>query len=415
MIINDSKIEYLYFPMKVIWILNHAAITPEYPGGTRHYELAKRIAASGNKVVIFASSVLHQNPGHSILPASKLYRLDSINKNFKFVWIASARFERNDWRRLLNMFTYSINVLRTIGRLHLKMPDFIIGSTVDPIAAITGLFLSQLTKSKFAFEIRDLWPQTFLDMNIWGKYDIKTIFFKIIEKFTVKNSDKIIVLSPLTKKYILRNYKFNKNRIYYLPNGVAVDGLEINPVRSQNFFNVMYLGAIESVQNLESLIFAAKLLKEQNISEIKILLVGNGKQKKELVAYTQKNSLDNVEWLEPVKKKYVQKKLAESDALYLSTAKVLYGSENKLYDYLAAGRPIISFVESEYNDPINFLNCGISLQTDNPIDIVRAIISICKMPLNERYKMGERAKRYVQENHNWDKLAGTLLSIINSD
>ncbi len=93
--------------MATIWIINHYAITPDTPGGTRHYDFGKELVRRGHRVVIFASSFPHYGEKKETrLENGKYYKIEQ-HEGIDFVWVRTFPYQANDWRRSLNMVSYS--------------------------------------------------------------------------------------------------------------------------------------------------------------------------------------------------------------------------------------------------------------------------------------------------------------------
>jgi len=94
---------------------------------------------------------------------------------------------------------------RKIGKINaeIKKPDVIIGSSVHPFAALTGYKLSTYHKILFIFEVRDLWPQTLIDLGEISPKHPLVIVLKKLEKFLYRKASKIIVLLPRADEYIV--------------------------------------------------------------------------------------------------------------------------------------------------------------------------------------------------------------------
>jgi len=394
-----------------IWILSHYAITPDLPGGTRHFDFGKELSRRGHNVTIFASS-FHYSLLKEIKSHNNNYLIENINNNFKFIWIKTFPYKKNNWRRVLNMLSYAWRVYKLspvlVKNCKINKPDVVIGSTVHLFAALAALKLSQKYKVSFMFEIRDLWPQTMIDMGTWNDSDLRSKFFKALENKLVKSAKAIITLSPLTKDYLWRKYSYKK--VFYIPNGVRIEAFSKsqNVSLSNTSFNIIYAGGIDKVHGLGKLIKAAEILRKRKVNVIKIKIIGDGKMKMKYMEETKNRGLDNIKWLSSVKKEDIPKIFLKADALFLSTAKVLYGSENKLFDYLAAGRPIVAAVYTRHNDPIERLNCGISVPSDDPRALAEAIIKLYNMPKEERQEMGKRGREYVEKYHNIPILVNKL-------
>jgi len=91
---------------KKIWIFNHYAITPDLPGGTRHFDFAKELIKRGYDVTIFASSFIHGIYENKKLKNGENWKIENY-EGVNFVWIRTFPYNKNNWRRVLNMLSYS--------------------------------------------------------------------------------------------------------------------------------------------------------------------------------------------------------------------------------------------------------------------------------------------------------------------
>jgi len=415
-----------------IWILNHYAITPDMPGGTRHYDFANELVKRGYNITIFASS-FH----YSLFKEVKSYKnskyiIENIRDNFNFVWVKTFSYKKNNWKRALNMLSYAWRVYKLSPVLvkngKINKPDVVIGSTVHPFAALAALRLSQKYKVPFIFEIRDLWPQTMIDMGVWSENDLRSKFFKFLENKLVKNAKAIIALSPLTKDYLWRKYSYKK--VFYIPNGVnlsvfdnktsAAYSLPVNNRTLQYLFKlrnrkfiVMFTGAIVLSNNIDILIKAAKIIQDDiKNRDIQIVLVGEGQEKGKYESLIKKLKLNNITILDPVMKKFVPVLLKFADLLVHIQGKVFWGSTNKLFDYLASNKPIVISISVEHNNPVEKLDCGISVPPGNPKAIAEAIVKLYNMPKEERQAMGKRGRGYVEKYHSIPVLVDKLERVL---
>lgn len=397
---------------KHVWMFNHYAITPDYPGGTRHFELCKHMARQGYDVVLFGSNFIHMGFSFAPIEKGKAYRIEDFN-GLKFTWLKTISYKRNDWRRILNMFSYcwkSYWVSRKLVKKGILVkPDVIIGSTVHPFAALTTGFIARKYRVPFIFEIRDLWPQTFIDMELWKKKSPAARFFKWMEGKTVNMARGMVVLSPATVDYLRREYRVTEKAVAYIPNGVDINAYPRSPVgEAANALKIIYLGGMDTVHNLDALFMAMERLNRGDNS-IRLLLYGDGKRKG---YFADRYPLPNIQWMGSVKKNQVPGVLNSADVLYLSTGKVYYGSENKLYEYLASGKPVISSVYKEHNDVVEKIGAGISVPPGDVGALAAAVKGFYTMSEEERMRMGEKGRRYAEENHNWPVLSRKLIDMI---
>lgn len=387
-----------------IWIFNHHAQGPEIPGGTRHYDLAKQLVSYGHSVTIFAAG-FH----YTLLKETVEYDQDGKKiedkDGVKFVWVKTYPYERNNIKRMINIISYAWKLNFLIPNLGIDKPDIIIGSTVHPFASLVASKFAKKYKVPFVFEIRDLWPQTFIDMNLWAKDSIKSKVFKYIEKITVNRSDRVIVLSPLTIEYLAREYNYDKDNILLLPNGINDNFIIPISQKYDNKINIIYLGGIDKVHGLEFLIDLAFSLKNEDID---FNIYGDGKERKNLESMVNEKELINIDFKGSVPKTEVPETLSKANLLFVSTSNVLYGSENKLYEYMATGKPIVVATVGEHNNPIKDIDCGLALDREDIKQASSDLLDFIKNNKNNFVDIGKNGQDYVKENRRMSILGKKL-------
>lgn len=395
-----------------IWILNHYAITPDLPGGTRHFDFGKELSKRGYDVTIFASSFHYSLLKEIKLHDNNNYIIDDINDNFKFVWVKTFPYKKNDWRRVQNMLSYLWRVYKTAKSLGLEKPNIIMGSSVHLFAVLASYFLSIHFRACFIMEVRDLWPQTLIDMGI-PKWHPFVIFLSLLEKFLYKKTGKIITLLPKAHEYI-ESLGISLRKIVWIPNGVDLNRFDVETEDASSTNNdefiMMYVGAFGIANNLDVAIDSADILKNK-YSNIKFVFIGSGPEKLRLIKRAELLKLHNIEFRDPIKKDKISEALVRADVLFfnLENSSVFkYGiSSNKLFDYLASGKPII-FPSNTINDPINEAKAGITVPPDNPQALAKAIIKVHNMPKEKKQEMGKRGREYVKKYHNIPILVNKL-------
>jgi glycosyltransferase involved in cell wall biosynthesis len=377
-----------------IWIFNHYAQGADLPGGTRHFDLARQLKSKGHNVTIFAAGFHYTLLKETVEYNDRGYKIE-VKEGINFVWVKTYPYKKNDLKRMINIISFAWKLNFLIPKINLETPNLIIGSTVHPFASLIASQFSKIYKVPFVFEIRDLWPQTFIDMKLWNKNSIKSKVFKYIEKVTVKRSDRIIVLSPLTIKYLNNEYGYEKNRILLLPNGINDNFLLPINQEFKDKINITYLGGIDKVHGLEFLIHLADQLKDTNIE---FNIYGDGKERTNLESMVNEKKLLNVHFKGSVPKVEVPETLSKANLLFVSTSNVLYGSENKLYEYMATGKPIVVATTGEHNDPIKNIDCGVSLDRENINKASNDLIEFINVNKNHFVNIGENGQNYVKEN-----------------
>ena len=408
--------------MGTLWILNHYAISPDMSGGTRHFDLARELVKKGHEVTIFASGFDHSTRQYLKIKPGEKMRVEEYD-GVRFVWVNTLPYYGNNWRRVLNMLSYGWRVLRCSRGL--SKPDAVIGSSMHPFAALAGWWLARRYKAKFIFEVRDLWPQTAVDMGAMKKNSLPAKLLYAWEKFMCNKAEKIIVLLPYAKDYVASR-GISPEKVFWLPNGVNLErfdhpapleeGSEVAEVFEQyrDKFKVVYTGAHGPANGLEVIIHAASIFQDRNLG-IHFFLIGDGPEKKKLISMVREKCLSNVSFLPPVPKIQVSTVLSKADLLVHTIKKVevlQYGmSPNKMYDYLASAKPIVTSIEAK-NNSVEEANAGIAVEPENPEALAEAIVKIYELPEEKRIELGKNGRRYVEQFYDIKNLATNLESLL---
>lgn len=401
-----------------LWIFNHYASAPDTPAGTRHFDLARGLAGHGIPVTIFAAGFSHVTGLESRVPRSRLYDIQIVD-GVRFVWVRTVAYRGNTWRRFINMLSYAVVVV--VAQRRLRRPDAVIGSTVHPFAAAAGLITARLRGARFLFEVRDLWPQTLVDMGALRKGSLVARLLWWLEATLVRQSEIVITLLPGIPAYLAQR-QLPTDRVLYLPNGVRLgaDSSEpaplrvteaIDRLRADERFICGYLGAHGRANGLQVVLDAAAELQRQDDRIVHIVLIGDGPDKENLVASARAMGLHNLTFMEPVNKTAVPAVLQQFDAgiLHLSDVDVFrYGiSPNKLFDYMANRVPVL-FACRSGNDPVQEAKAGLSLPPDDPNALAAAMTTLAGMSTSARRRMGMAGRRYVKQHHDIDRMAARL-------
>lgn len=401
-----------------LWILNHYAISPDMSGGTRHFDLARELVKKGHMVIIFASGFDHSTRQYLKIKPEEKMRVEEYD-GVRFVWINTIPYYGNNWRRVMNMLSYGWRVIGCSRGL--PKPDAVIGSSMHPFAALAGWGLARRHKAKFIFEVRDLWPQTAVDMGAMKKNSLPAKLLYAWEKFMYNKAEKIIVLLPHAKDYVTSR-GVDSAKVVWLPNGVNFERFdhpvpleprsEVSKVFEQyrEKFKVVYTGAHGVSDGLDLVVEAAKLVQEKS-ENIHFILIGEGTEKSRLKQKAAIFGLANITFCKPIPKQAVPSALLAADCLVFPVRNFnIYSfgiSFNKSFDYLASAKPVV-MAGNPRNNIVLDANCGISVESENPEALAEAIIEISQLTEQERRKLGRNGRRYVEQFHNIKILAKNL-------
>jgi glycosyltransferase involved in cell wall biosynthesis len=263
-------------------------------------------------------------------------------------------------------------------------------------------------------EVRDLWPQTFLDMGLWKEGQLQVHFFRKLEQFLYQRAERIVTLSPQTRDYLAKYSESWADKTAYIPNGTLVERFgkgEAEESHGPRPIHVMYLGAMGVTNGLDKLLEAVKMINDVDPGLVQCILVGDGPEKPRLQALAHDLRLDNVDFGDPVPRADVPRYTAKADILILIQNEVLYGSSNKLYDYMAAAKPIVFALVAGHNNLAEDVGCGVSASPEDVADLAEKLFQVARMPRDERKVMGERGRAYVRRYHDYSVLARRLAGV----
>ena len=398
---------------KTIWFINDYAGSSHHGMEFRNYYFAKEFVKQGYEVYIITASYMHLFKKLPELKGNYTFEeIDGIN----YVWVKVPNYgESTNKKRVLKWFIFTAKLF-FLPLKKMQKPDFIIASPMAPFLAIPAYKLAKKFNAKFVYEIKDIWPLSIIEL---GNISPKNPLIRLMswcEKFAVKKADLIVSSLQNYDEHLKNDLGINRDFLW-VNNGISLDEMnQIEPLPKdikeqipKDKFIVGYTGTIGIANALEYFLESAKLLKEYK--DIVFVIVGNGKEKSNLVK--KYGELENVIFIEPIKKAQVQSMLKLFDACYIGLKKenlFKYGvSPNKLFDYMYSAKPIIYAIDSGKNNIVNLANCGISAEAQNSQSIANAIQDLYNMPKEQREELGKRGKEYVLEHFTYEKLADKFL------
>ena len=398
--------------------------------GGRHYWFAENLIKKGYETTIFCANTYH-NKEEYIDTKNKKYTTDILN-NIPFVFAKTVPALGNGIDRVKNMVLFYKNIFSVAKEYskQIKKPDVIVASSVHPLTMLAGIQIAKKFKVPCICEVRDLWPEAIFAFN---KSRENSILGKILvagEHWIYKNADALIFTKEGDTDYIKEKKwdieqggDIDLNKCHYINNGIDfeqfINGSKNNIIEDEDLesdkFNVIYTGAIRPVNNVGNLLDTAKLLKEYK--DIQFLIYGDGNQKEQLEERIKNENITNVKMKGFINKQYIPYILSKSSVNILNYSASQYNwsrgnSSNKLFEYMASGRPVISTVKMGYCI-IDKYKCGISIENSTPEDLAKAILKIKNIDKEEYNDLSQNAIKGSKE-FDFKVLTGKLISIINS-
>ena len=400
-----------------IWLVNHYAILPQQAGGTRHYVLARELVERGHQVTIIASSFDHTTRQEMHLREGEASRLEVVN-GVRFLWIRTPPYRGNSPKRLWNMMVFARKVLGLQATDLGGPPDVVLGSSPHLFAAWAAERIARRYRVPFVLEVRDLWPQSLVDLGGFSENHPFVQFLERIERSLYQRACRIITLLPGAGGHVAEKGG-DISRITWIPNGVDLSLVPApTPPPSNGEFTFLYAGAHGLANRLDFLLDAIQYAQNMRPDlTLRFRFVGDGPEKPALIERSRKLGIQNVTFEDPVPKSEIYHVMSAANAFVVvlhDTPLYRWGiSVNKIYDYLAMARPIaLAAPDSIYNNPVKEAGAGLTASAGDPKAYAESLIELANMPAEELWRIGLKGRKYVEENHDFKRLADRLEGVL---
>lgn len=397
-----------------ILLIHQAFATLDEPGGTRHFEMALAFIENGHRVTVITSPVSYltgRAEGDRMHWVSRETPIPGLEILRAYTYPA---LHRSFFHRLLSFFSFMFSSF-FVG-LGVKNVSVVWGTSPPIFQAWTAWLLARLKRVKFVLEIRDLWPAFAIAMNVIRNPFIIRLS-NWLERFLYRHADSLVVNSPGFVQHILSK---GGNTPILVPNGVDPDmfdpldsGVKFRQTHHlEGKFVVLYSGAHGISNDLEVMLSAAKMTAAY--SEITYVLIGDGKEKINLMKMANQWGLTNVFFLPPVPKEGMKDVLAAADACLAILKPVeLYKTTypNKVFDYMAAGRPVLCAIDGVIREVVEKADAGVFVQPGDPTSLAKAILSLYESPDKTRL-MGLNGREYVVKHFDRRTIARQMEQIL---
>ena len=413
---------------KNIWFFHHYAVPPNMSGQIRPFNFGRILKSVGWQSAVFAASYLHHSDVN-LISDQRAY-LRSEESGIPFVFVQTPSSTSGVISRVRNMVAFYFGLLSVAAKYADKYgkPDVIIASSPHPLTMIAGIKVARKFKIPCICEVRDLWPDAIF---AFGKVKSQGLLGKILlagEHWIYRKADAIIFTKEGDTEYLKergwdtdRGGDIDLAKCHYINNGVDIEAFQRsitdNPLTDSDLtsekFNVVYAGSIRPVNDVSSLLDAAALLKDY--ADIQFLIYGDGNQREALEKRVSDEGLSNVKFKGYVQKCFVPYVLSRASVNILNYSQSKYNwtrgnSSNKLFEYMASGKPIISTIKMGYCLLARY-NCGISMETGTPAELAEIILQVHDMPKDQYEAMSKNA-RQAAANFDYKALAGNLVKVI---
>lgn len=417
--------------MKKIWIMNHYAADMYRDKAGRHYWFARKLMERGYNPIVFCANTFHNKP--EVIDTEKKKMIVKQDGEIPYVFVKTVPYAANGFSRLKNMIYFFLNLFPAAKKCRkiFGCPDVILASSVHPLTMVAGIIIAKKMKVPCVCEIRDLWPEAIFT---FGRMSEKSLFGRLMiagEHWIYRKANALIFTKEGDTDYLQergwttdQGGDISLGKCHYINNGVnnkafhksiEEDTLSDADLDGEGKFNVVYAGIIRPTNKVDIILDAAKLLKGEN--NIQFLIYGSGSELDRLKQRAREENIDNVKLKGFVERKYIPYILNKSNVNILNYSQNQYNwsrgnSSNKLFEYLASGKPVISTVRMGY-DIIERYQCGFSLEICDSEHLAQAVLKVKDMKAEDYMQYCKNAQAAALD-FDFDILTEKLEKVITS-
>lgn len=284
---------------------------------------------------------------------------------------------------------------------------------------LPAMFVARKMKIPYYFWVQDLWPES---LSAAGGINNKTIlsFFDKITRSIYKSAEKVLVQSEGFIEYIVKQ-GIPREKIIYYPNSTEsfykpVAASEVHQQKMpKDGLKVLFAGNLGEAQSLDTLVGAAKILKDKQI-QVNWILLGDGRQKEHLVSEIKRKGLEeNFHLLGSYPSEEMPLFFGCVDALIVSLKKndiFALTIPSKLQSYMACGKPIIASLEGEGAKIVEESKSGFVSPPDDADGLAENIIMLYNSDNDKRAEMSQNGLKYFNEQFERELLLDKLIEIL---
>jgi len=394
--------------MKILYFHQHFS-TPSGSTGTRSYEMARALVSAGHEVTMVCGSYHGGVSGLEgvFIKGKRCGEVEGIK-------IVELELAYSNYQSLLQRSQIFLKfAMRSIG-IALREPCDLVFATTTPLTAgLPGIFARWLRGKRFVFEVRDLWPELPKAMGVISNPVILWLM-SVLEWLSYRSAHACIGLSPGIVEGIKKRSRPGQH-VTMIPNGCDFELFSATDIMARRPEDVLetdlmavFTGAHGVANGLDAVIRTAEILMKRDRNDIKLVFIGNGKLKPELIAETEEKKLNNCIFLDPVPKLELASYMKGANIGLMILANIpafYYGtSPNKFFDYLSIGLPVLNNYPGWLAGMIREHECGYAVEPDN----AEQFADVLEKAADNRQQlqlMGEKAKGLGQKEFDRKKLA----------
>ena len=396
--------------MNILYLSNCYAPPDEVNVGAaaRHYYHVEALRQRGHNVSVVTAA------------GSTLGGQETMGRSLpEWVFVTDTKALRGSglFSRLRYYLGNFISTFHTVRRLP-ERPELVLASVPNILIGLQGWIFAKRWRVPLVIDVRDLWADS-LCAGRYGKFRWFVWLNEKLEQFIYRRAEAIYCTTEPQMTEV-RKLAPRCNEIEWIPNGIDRSLFErrdenatvpdIQELRTNWHTIVLFAGKHSDYTNLDTVLSAAKLLKGESVA---FVLLGGGYQKAGLQERKDREAIENVFFFDPVPKSEVYDWMRGSDILLINYSGGQQWSRvlpNKLYDYLACGKPIIAAVcKGEITRVVIESEAGVCVEPEDPRALAKSVTRLRDAQFDSL-----KPRQYVFEKFDREQLVAKLSSVIES-
>lgn len=320
-------------------------------------------------------------------------------------------------KRVFSFISFTITSL-FVG-LFMNKPDIVIATSPQLFVGISGLFIAKLKRIPFVFEVRDIWPQSAVELKMIKSHLVIRLMEKL-EKFLYYKADAVVVVAESFRD-ILKAKGVDAEKIVFLPNGIDRSRFDIKEdkkiiekhVDLKGKFVIGYFGTMGIAHGLDIVIRAAEHFKK---GDVHFVFIGDGADKSRIERLVVLKKLSNITIIDKIPASDIPYAIKEIDAGLIHLKNIPLAAEalpSKMFEYMGMGKPILAGFSGYGKKLIESNNAGIVFRPENTKEFIEAV-EILKNDPELKKKMGENAKKLVLKSFDREILSEEYAKMLSS-
>jgi glycosyltransferase involved in cell wall biosynthesis len=400
--------------MRIAYVCHYFAPEPAAPAARVH-EFARYWVRSGEHV-----DVITTFPNHPLGRIPPEYRgrwwsteqLDGIR--VLRCWLYAVP-NRGLGRRGLDHLSFMLSSL-AFGLPRLSSVDVVIASSPTLFSALSAWLMARIKRAPFVMEVRDLWPEAIVDLGLMRRGSLGVRALQFLARFLYRQASRVVVVTESFADRLAAQ-GVPRSKLAVIPNGAdtaffAPDG-DGHAVREQLALNgrfvVAYVGSHGLSHGLGAVLDAAAAL-----PDVAFLLVGDGADRDRLLRERDRRGLHNVIMQSSVPKAEVPGVYAAADACLVPLRDVPIFETfvpSKLFEVLAAGRPVIGAVRGEAREMLRRSGGALLVEPERGDQLACAVEQL-RNDAALRESLARSGRAFAEREYDRNALAARYLRLL---